>query len=123
MAVARRGCGGEDGADKRAPLVSGRSARRGLSVESGGARWASACVAGRAVEGGEGRRGLGAGRRVMRGERVGRARGAKGVNWAEREGGMWTAGERGGDLGRAGPSWVLGLGWFSIYLGFSLFYF
>ena len=25
--VARRGCGGEDGADKRAPLVSGRNAR------------------------------------------------------------------------------------------------
>ena len=39
------------------------------------------------------------------------------------EGRMWAAGERGGDLGRAGPAWVLGLGWFSIYLGFSLFYF
>jgi len=48
---------GEEGADARA--------RRGRESP-----WALA--------GGEGRRGLGAGRRVVRGERVGRARGAKG---------------------------------------------
>jgi len=56
--------------------------------------------------------------------RAGRTGPALRAGWS-RPGGEGKSGpqERGGNLGRAGPAWVLGLGWFSIYLGFSLFYF
>ena len=55
-------------------------------------------------------------------------RGREWAEWARREGARGEAGPAQGkgeerELGRAGPAWVLGLGWFSIYLVFFSFLF